>query len=138
MEWNMARKSYTPKTMRLIEIWGWAYWRVESFNSFTNMKTDLFNIIDFLAITPFSTIGVQACGSDFAGHITKLCIEERTRTVTWLSAPHRKLILIGWRKVLRKRGGKMRIYKPRVAHIYLSKDQKRIIFEEKETDWYGQ
>lgn len=131
----MARKSSTPRTLNLLREWNWHYWRVESYNAFSGKKSDLFNIIDYLVITDFSTIGIQSCGGDFNAHINKICIEEKEDTIRWLSSSHRKLILIGWRKVLKRRGMRLRIYKPRLAHIYL--DGGMIICEEKETDFYG-
>lgn len=131
----MARKSSTPKTLDLLRVWNWYYWRVESYNAFSGTKNDLFNIIDYIVITDNSTIGIQSCGVDFSAHERKICIDEIENTQLWLTPPHRKLLLIGWRKVLKRKGMKQRIYKPRIAHIYIHNDE--LIFEEKETDFYG-
>lgn len=124
----------TEKTLSLLRAFGWYYWRVESFNGFSGKKTDLFNIIDFLVITDYSTIGVQSCGADFASHITKLTVDQVDNTVAWLSGKNRKLLLVGWRKVLLRKGARQRIFKPRIAWVYISK--KELIIEEKNTDNY--
>ncbi|MCK4521175.1 MAG: hypothetical protein KAU20_01285 [Nanoarchaeota archaeon] len=132
----MPKSRATPRTLKLLREWGWYYWGVEQHNAFSGRKTDLFHIIDYLVITNFSTIGVQSCAGDFAAHVKKLTEDELEHTLAWLRTPHRKLILIGWRKVLRKRGMKQRIYKPRIAWLYLDGDD--LILEEKDTTSYGQ
>lgn len=131
----MPPSKATPRTLEMLRSFGWYYWRVESFNAYSGRKTDLFNIIDYLVITPFSTIGIQSCAGDFAPHIRKLAEEEVDKTVAWLKCPNRQLYLIGWRKVLMRKGLKKRIYKPRVAIFYLNGDE--LIVEEKDTKWYG-
>lgn len=132
----MARKRTMPLTLDLLRSWGWNYWIVESFNSFSGKKNDLFNIIDVLVITQFSTIGVQSCGGDFSQHIQKLCVEEKDKTIKWIESHERKLILIGWRKILRERGKRATIYKPRIAWIYPQGED--LVCEEKETGFFGQ
>lgn len=125
----MAKITATSKTLTLLRFWGWYYWPVERFNAFSGRRTDLFHIIDYVVITPFSTIGVQSCGTDFAGHVKKLCVEEEFHTEKWLRNPSRRLIIIGWRKVLKRRGLKTKVYKPRVAWVYIKGN--KLICEEK-------
>ena len=111
----MARYTTGKKTLEFCRKEGWYPWKVEVFNSFSGYKTDLYYIIDYLAITKTRTIGVQSCGSDFSAHIFKLVVEERENTIKWLSSPERELVLIGWRKVKRKN---RMVYRPRIAWFY--------------------
>ena len=131
----MARTKATPRTLLFLRTLGWNYWPVERYNAFSGRKTDLFNIIDYLVITSRSTIGIQSCAGDYAAHVKKITEEEIDQTVAWLTDPNRKLFLIGWRKVLRVRGGKQRIYKPRIGVFYL--DGSHLAYQEKNTDRYG-
>jgi hypothetical protein len=84
-------------------------------------RVDLFNIIDILAIDDSSTIGVQSCGQDFAAHKKKIL--ECEYTVPWLQNIDRGLMLIGWRKLKLKRGGKAMRWRPRIAHFRLHFDE---------------
>ena len=61
-------------------------------------RRDLFNIIDVIAIRPGEIMGVQSTGTDFAGHLRKLTIDERDSTISWLRSGG-ALRLIGWRKL---------------------------------------
>lgn len=124
------------RTYPLLNQWGWPFWNVESYNAFSGRKNDLFGIIDIVAITNFSTIGVQVCSGDFSEHVKKITLDEIDNTINWLSCPNRKLLLIGWRKVLKRKGMKLKIYKPRIAWFYIQGED--LVLEEKETDWYGQ
>ena len=73
-----------------------------------------------------STIGVQACGPDFSEH--KKTIMEGEYTEAWLKNPHRELLLIGWRKLKLKRGGKAMRWRPRIGEFQL-KYGKLIFYE---------
>ena len=37
----------------------------------------------------------------------------------WLKGHNRELFLCAWRKIKKKRGGKLMIYRPRIAEFYL-------------------
>ena len=78
-------------------------------------REDLFGIIDFIAIDECMTIGVQSCGQSFAAHLRK--IEESPMTKVWLESVDRELWVIGWRKLLKKRGGKATRWTPRIEII---------------------
>jgi hypothetical protein len=80
-------------------------------------RIDLFGIIDIIAVDKNITIGVQSCGSDFAEHDRKILESEMAKE--WVTG--RQLMLIGWRKVKQKRGGKRMIYKPRIK-LYTKED----------------
>lgn len=126
----MARYTTNNKTIEYFRNKGLLIGNVEKYNAFSGRKADLFYIIDFIAISDTETIGVQSCGSDFAPHVVKIFAYERENTIKWLLNPERKLILIGWRKVKRKRGMKQMIYLPRIWEI-IYKNQK-LFYEIKE------
>lgn len=113
--------SPTQRTMKLLRDQGQICWVVERFISQAGpfgKRIDLFNIIDIIALTAHSTVGVQSCGQDFAKHLEKLTVEKADETITWLSGP-RELHLYGWRKVKLKRGGTAVRWRPRIAIIEL-------------------
>ena len=99
----------TARTLKLLREWGLNYDKTETWIPFApgdprrrfspGMKKDYLGIIDYIAFNEIFTIGVQSCGADFAAHIRTICIDERLNTLDWLASPHRKLWLIGWRKV---------------------------------------
>jgi hypothetical protein len=81
-------------------------------------RQDYLNIIDFLAIKPKETIGVQSCGLDFAAHQQKIFNDYPDNLKLWLQAGN-KFHLIGWRKVKKERGKKIEIWKPRILYYEL-------------------
>ncbi len=81
-------------------------------------KEDLFNIIDMIALDN-GVVGVQVCGADWMPHVRKITEDYAGNTMAWLSQPGTRLELWGWRKVKKKRGGKLMIWKPRIADILL-------------------
>jgi len=87
-------------------------------------RSDLFGIIDILAIDGPETIGVQSTGQAFSEHHKKLTEEKEQETIDWLQGGTRLLLLIGWRKLLKKRGGKLKLWKPRIRKYYILKDGK--------------
>jgi hypothetical protein len=89
-------------------------------------RRDFLNIIDFIALKPGATVGVQSCGTDYAQHITKLQ-EYEDNLKLWLQANNR-FELIGWRQVKKVRGKDAKIWKPRVT-IYCLENNK-IKYEE--------
>lgn len=132
---NMAKGENNRRTLNLLRFLNWFYWGVEQFNVFSGKKNDLYGIIDYLVITEYSTIGIQSCGIDFAPHVKKITDDEFENAIKWLSCENRYLFLIGWRKVLKRRGLKQRIYKPRIGIFYLDEKQ-HLHFEEKETTFF--
>lgn len=104
----------TSRTLAYYREEGYKCWMVERYNSFTRQRTDLFHIIDIIAIGT-NTIGIQSCGQAFSEHDKKIMDSEYR--IPWLSAGNR-LILIGWRKVKKKRGGKAMVWKPRIKEYY--------------------
>lgn len=116
-------RSPMVRTLELLRQQGYYPWKVESYNSFSGRRNDLYRIIDLLFLTPKNTIGVQVCGADFAPHVKKLLDEESFNTKYWLRTKGNELFLIGWRKVKHKRGGKLMVVRPRVAIITMDKNR---------------
>ena len=82
-------------------------------------RSDFLNIIDLIAISKADgIIGYQVCGTDFAPHVKKITEERAEETKQWLDAGGR-LIIIGWRKLKAKRGGKLMVWTPRIQEITL-------------------
>ena len=123
----------TQRTLNLLRKQGYFPWIVEKFNGFSGRRTDLFNIIDILVLTPKRVIGVQSTGVDFSGHKKKLLIDEQRNTIHWLSTKGNDLFIIGWRKTKLKRLGKRFIYKPRIGRITL--ENNNLFFQEMDSPW---
>ena len=78
-------------------------------------------IMDIQALTNEGVLGVQSTGTDFSGHMRKMIDEKGFECTAWLKTPGTRLMLIGWRKVVRKRGSKVKVYKPRI-HMFSLQD----------------
>jgi len=115
----MARRTVNDKTLEWARKKGFAVWKVEQHNTFSGKKYDLFYIGDYMAIDQNQTLLIQACGQDWNPHFCKLMFQERANLKLWLSEPHRTFVLIGWRKIQTKRGGKAWTYQPRIQYFYM-------------------
>ena len=105
------------------------YWKVEYRNTWAGKTIDLFNIVDILALDG-GFLGIQVCGSgDYMEHVRKLRDDEAENTRAWLESGGR-LEIHAWRKVKKVRGGKAMVWKPRIADIFLIKNE--IYVEERE------
>lgn len=113
--------SPTQRTLRALRGKGLECAIVEKWNAHARIRQDMFGIIDIVALDPQrGVIGVQSTGTDFAGHHKKLTEERAQECINWLSTPGTQLELWGWRKVKVKRGGKAKVYAPRVKTYSLS------------------
>ena len=74
-------------------------------------RRDLFGIIDILVLEDNGVIGVQSCGASFSEHNKKIL--ESPMSLRWLECGN-KLMLIGWRKILKTRGGRLKVWSPRI------------------------
>lgn len=82
------------------------------------MRKDFIGLIDLIAFSPeHGIIGVQSFGSNYSEHWKKV-LEKKNILTTWIQSGG-KFHLIGWRKVVKERGSKLRIYKPRIQEINL-------------------
>jgi len=119
----MSGLSAVQRTIRELKNQGVICGIVERFNPYVGehgIRQDLFGIIDIIALdTSRGVIGVQCCGSDFAGHIKKLKEEKAQESINWLQTPGTVLELWGWRKIKLKRGGKAMRWSPRIREITL-------------------
>lgn len=89
-------------------------------------RLDFLNIIDLIAISKADGIvGYQVCGTDFSSHYKKITDEHSESTFEWLDAGGR-LILLGWRKLKAKRGGKLMVWTPRIQEITMKDLEKDI------------
>jgi hypothetical protein len=115
----MARSTAVPRTLALLRDRGYFPWVVESYNAFSGKRNDMYGFADIIAITDETTMAVQVCGTDFAPHLRKMTVERREAVLAWLGNPHRRCLLVGWRKLLKKRGGKQKVFKPRIVEFFV-------------------
>lgn len=113
----MAGKSHLQRTTELLREQGIMYQKVETYNTWAKKSVDLFHIIDILALDG-GFLGLQICGSDWSQHVRKMTINYRDNTIAWIEAGGR-IELWGWRKLLKKRGGKLKVWAPRVADVLI-------------------
>jgi hypothetical protein len=113
--------SNTQRTLRALEQRGFLSTIVEKFNPYAGpygKRIDAFGFIDILSIMPKGICAVQSCGSDFLNHDRKIL--ENEKAPEWLKAGGH-IELWGWRKVVKRRGSKQKIWAPRIK-IYSLKD----------------
>jgi hypothetical protein len=80
----------------------------------------LLQIFDLLSFSPQEgVIGIQVCGPDFSSHYRKITEEKTDNALIWLSSGRgrTKIEIWSWRKLLVKRGGKLRTWQPRIKRI---------------------
>lgn len=100
---------YTQMTLKWLKKNGYECGIVEKWNQFSRRRIDLFNIIDIVAMKEGELVGVQSTSQGGkSSHYTTIIEEPRSRL--WLSTGS-KLLLLTWTKVLKKRGGKAKIWK---------------------------
>ena len=109
---------HTERSLRYMRGLNYTCDMVERFIPFPKPhghRLDFLNIIDFIAVDNFKTIGIQSCGSSFAAHKQKLYEHPNSRI--WLANDNRELWLIGWSKRKIKRSGVAFKYMPRIEII---------------------
>lgn len=108
--------AHTVRTLKYYRELGYHCDVVERFIGFPppGHRRDYLGFGDILAFSNNETIMIQSCGQSYAKHLRDLLANPNVPL--WLAGP-RKLILIGWRKILKKRGGKQRIWAPRIKEI---------------------
>ena len=110
--------SNTSRTLEYIRSQGWIADKVEQFNPHAGkfgQRKDMFGFGDVVAMGENSIIAIQSCGQSFAAHDRKIREDETVapNALLWVQNGGR-LILIGWRKVKLKRGGKAMRWQPRI------------------------
>ena len=109
--------SPTQRTLEWLRKEGYRVGKVERWIERVKKRIDLFGFIDLIAIGKEKDIvGIQSCGQAFSEHKKKICIECREAAEGWLGAGGR-IILIGWRRLKVKRGGKAMRWEPRILEI---------------------
>jgi hypothetical protein len=106
----------TARTLKYYRELGYHADMVERFISFPppGHRKDYFGFGDILAFNNNETLMIQSCGQSYASHLSHLLANPNVPL--WLAGP-RKLILIGWRKLKVKRGGKAMRWTPRIKEI---------------------
>lgn len=83
------------------------------------MRKDFLGLIDLIAFSPEKgIIGIQSFGSEYQSH-WRTVLEKRDILRVWLQSGG-QFHLIGWRKLVKERGSKLKIYKPRIQEINLT------------------
>ena len=83
-------------------------------------RRDYLKLLDLVALGEGGIIGIQSCGQAFSEHNKKITEDEEVsvNAKLWLECGGR-LILIGWRKIKVKRGGKAMRWEPRIKEYTL-------------------
>lgn len=131
----MAGTPYTQKTLKAMRERGRYVWKVEHWNPYARggqgVREDCFGFMDILAIdSNEGIIAVQSTGpSGHSDHKKKILRNDYA--LRWVH--HAKIELWSWRKLLVKRGGKLRTWQPRcevltleIFEDFLKKDQAAI------------
>ncbi len=113
--------SNTSRTLQYIRSQGWVADKVEQFNPYAGrvgQRKDMFGFGDIVAMGENSIIAIQSCGQDYAGHFRKITEDEKVaeNALLWIENGGR-LLLIGWRKVKLKKGGKAMRWSPRIKEF---------------------
>ena len=99
------------------------------------IRKDYLKIIDIVVIDEVNlkNIAIQSTGSAFSAHYKKIIgkgkEDEKTRekirknALKYMSVPCNELWLYGWRRVQKVRGGKLKVWKPRI-HKFILEDFK--------------
>ena len=115
--------SNTSRTLEYVRSQGWVADKVEQFNQYAGphgKRKDMFGFGDIVAMGEGKIIAIQSCGQDFSEHNKKITEDETVapNALLWLQNGGR-LLLIGWRKVKLKKGGKAMRWQPRIQEITL-------------------
>lgn len=116
--------SNTSRTLEYIRSQGWTADKVEQFNPYAGKhgkRKDMFGFADIVAIGENTTIAIQSCGQAFAEHDRKIREDPEVapNALKWIKVPSNRIMLIGWRKVKLKRGGKAMRWQPRIKEYTL-------------------
>lgn len=113
----LKRVPYTQKTLKLLKDQGWECGIVERWIPGANIRRDLFNIIDILAMLGDRLVGVQSTSwAQRTPHLNKIMVEHGNATRAWLATGN-ELWLISWKKQPMKKGSKRFRYEPHIDII---------------------
>ena len=110
--------SNTSRTLEYLRKQGWVADKVEQFNPYAGKfghRKDMFGFGDIVAMGEGNIYAIQSCGNSYAEHNRKITEDERVAPLAlrWIENGG-KLLLIAWRKVKLKRGGKAMRWQPRI------------------------
>jgi len=110
--------SNTSRTLEYLRSQGWVTDKVEQFNAYAGkfgQRKDMFGFGDIVAMGENSIIAIQSCGQAYSEHNKKITTDEKVAPLAlkWIQSGGR-LMLIAWRKVKLKRGGKAMRWQPRI------------------------
>jgi hypothetical protein len=82
------------------------------------VRKDLFDFIDIIALKDGQTTAVQSCGTNFSEHKRTILENQNViaNAIECLNSNWR-ILLIGWRKLKVKRGGKATKWTPRIEEF---------------------
>jgi len=111
--------SYTQRTLRECRARGYICDKAEKFNAYAGpfgRREDLFGFIDIIILDPQKGIvAIQSTGpSGHAQH--RKAILENEFALEWLKCGG-KIEIWSWRKLLKHKGGKLRLWIPRIEPI---------------------
>jgi len=117
--------SNTSRTLNYLRQQGWVADMVERWipmptHPAKGFRRDMFGFGDVVAMGEGKIIAIQSCGQAFAEHYRKITEDEKVaeNALLWIENGGR-LILIGWRKVKLKKGGKAMRWSPRIKEFQL-------------------
>jgi hypothetical protein len=121
-QYGPRRMTPTQRTLKLLREQGRVCGIVERFNYHGGehgVRQDLFGFLDIVCIDPdLGIIGVQSCGQAFSEHVKK--ITDNDILPIWLR--HARVELVGWRKVVLRRGSTAVRWRPRIMDFWLEND----------------
>jgi len=125
-ELRMAGTTNTQRTLEYFEDKGYncgviERWIIAPKHPAGGFRKDWMGFGDILAMGENSIIAIQSCGQSFAAHHRKITEDELVapKALKWIESGGR-LMLIGWRKVKLKRGGKAMRWQPRIKEYNLN------------------
>ena len=109
---SIKRVPYTQKTLGLLKEMGFECGIVERWIPGANIRRDLFNIIDIVAMLDDLLIGVQSTSwQQRQPHLDKIYCEHQKHAKAWCNTGN-ELWLISWKKQPIKKGSKRFRYEP--------------------------
>jgi hypothetical protein len=110
----MAR-SPTENSLAILRAQGYACWIVETWNSFTKRRQDLYGAWDIMAVRENEVLLVQTTsGSNVSARVKKIADNEYTEI---LRSANVRLEVHGWRKKPKVKGGKAMVWDQRVVDV---------------------
>lgn len=120
---RMAGITPTQRTIKYLREKDWTCdvverWLKNPKHPAGGFRKDMFGFGDIVAMGEGSIIAIQSCGQAFSEHNRKITEDEKVaeNALLWIENGGR-LILIGWRKVKLKKGGKAMRWSPRIKEF---------------------